>query len=299
MGRIEAAQELSKTSDDNSLEALVTALNNDPFWGVRSAVATALSTLGSEKAQTVLLKALQELDPTRSSKVRNSVVKGLGVYKNPLNAELAQRSADALRTLLTNGDISYLVEASAAESLGKTYREGNVEFLRPLLDRPSWTNVVQIGIFRGLGFTGVDSVVDTMVVYARAKHNHPTLRRAAVIGLMVVGQQKHIYSEQARQRAVTTLIDIVEHDTWSPARGTAARALAEFDAKSAIPVLTRLAENELDSGLQRTYLVVAQTLSTSDKEDEQLKQLRNDLDEIREENRKLRERLSGIEGRLK
>jgi aminopeptidase N len=299
LGRIEAAQELAKASDEVSLAALTAALNNDPFWAVRAAAAKALSTLGNEKAQLALIKALQELDPTRSSKVRNSVVRGLGVYKNPPQAELAQRSADALRALLTDGDSSYLVEASAAEALGKTGTEGNVDFLIKLLDRPSWTNFVQSGIFRGLGFTGVDSVIDTMATYARDEHNHPTLRRAALAGLVIAGQQRHLYGEQARERAVATLIDTVEHDTWSPARSTAARALGEFDAKRAIPVLTHLAENELDSGVQRLYLVVAQTLSTGDKEDEQLKQLRHDLDEVREENRKLREQLGAIEVRLK
>jgi aminopeptidase N len=299
LGRIEAAQELGKASDDVNREALVAALNNDPFWGVRSAAARALSTIGNGRAQAALIKALQELDPTRSSKVRNAVIRGLGVYKNPLQAELAQHSADTLRALLTEGDISYLVEASAAESLGKTRTEGNVDFLIKLLERPSWTNFVQGGIFRGLGYSGVDSVIETMTTYARDEHNHPTLMRAALGGLVIVGQQKYLYSEQARQRAVATLIDTVEHDSWSPARGAAARALAEFGEKRAIPVLTRLAENELDAGVQRLFLVVARTLSSSGKEDEQLKQLRHDLDEVREENRKLREQLGAIEVRLK
>jgi aminopeptidase N len=98
---------------------------------------------------------------------------------------------------------------------------------------------------------------------------------------------------------VTALINAVEHDSWAIARSVASRALAELGEKRAIPVLTNLAENELDSGVQRTFLVTAQTLSVSDKEDGQLKQLRHDLDEVREENRKLREQLGAIEARLK
>ena len=298
LGRIEAVEALGKTSDDVSHEALVAALNNDPFWGVRSASAKALATIGSEKAQAALIKALQELDPTRSSKVRSAVVRGLGGYQVPQQAALAQRSADALRSLLTDGDISYLVEAGAAEALGQTRTEGVVDFLVKLLDRPSWTNFVQRGIFRGLGFTGVDSVVDIMASYAQNGSNHPTLRSSALIGLLVVGQQRHLYSEGARQRAVTALINVVEHDTWSTSRRIAARALAELGEKRAIPVLTNLAENELDFGVQRSYLVTAQTLSSSGNEDGQLKQLRHDLDEVREDNRKLREQLGAIEVRL-
>jgi aminopeptidase N len=44
--------------------------------------------------------------------------------------------------------------------------------------------------------------------------------------------------------------------------------------------------------------VAAHTLRTSDKSDEQYKNLRKDLDEMREENRSLREKLAAIEARL-
>ncbi|GCF11831.1 M1 family aminopeptidase [Dictyobacter arantiisoli] len=299
LGRIEAAQELAKSGEEESLNALVNALNNDPFRGVRSAAARALSEIGNAKAQVALIKALQELDPQKSSKVRSTIALALGHYQAPQQAELAQLSSEALRVLLSKGDVSYLVEASAAEALGQTRTEGVVASLQPLLDRPSWTNYVQRGIFRGLGFTGDESVIDLMARYAGDTHNHPTLRRAALAGLQVVGSQRNLYSEAARERAVTALINTVEHDTWGPARSLAAMALSEFGEKRAIAVLQNLAETELDSGVQRNYLVAAQTLSTEDKGDAQLKQLRSDLEEMREDNRKLREQLSALEARVK
>lgn len=298
LGRVEAAEELGKNNIENNQDALIAALNKDPFWGVRVTAAKALSSLGDEKAQTALIKALQELDPEKSSKVRHALVLGLGRYQAPQQAELAQRSAAPLRALLSSGDISYLVEAGAAEALGRTRTEGTVDFLTSLLERPSWTNYVQRGIFRGLGFTGEDRVVEIMASYARNGHNHPTLRRAALVGLLVVGQQRVLYSEEARQRAVTALVQSIEHDTWAPARSMAAMALAELGEKRAIDTLRKLAETELDSGVQRNYLVAAQTLSTSDKSEGQLKTLRNDLDEMREENRKLREQLNALEARI-
>lgn len=45
--------------------------------------------------------------------------------------------------------------------------------------------------------------------------------------------------------------------------------------------------------------VAAHVLRSGDKSDEQLKQLRSDLDQVREENRKLKEQLGAIEARLK
>ncbi|GCE25954.1 aminopeptidase [Dictyobacter alpinus] len=299
LGRVEAAQELGKQKDDSSLDALISALNNDPFWGVQIAAVKALRAIRNEKAQSALIKALADLDPNKSSKVRAAVAQSLGQYQVPAQAELAQRSAEALRTLLSQGDVSYLVEANAAEALGHTRTEGSVDFLISRLDQPSWTNFVQRGIFRGLGFTGEDRVIDLMAEYARNPESHPTLRRAALIGLSVVGQQHTLYSEAAQQRAVTALLNTVEHDTWGPCRAVASTALAAFGDKRAISTLRNVAETELDSGVQRNLLVSVQTLSSGDKDQEQLKQLRSDLDEIREENRKLREQLGALEARFK
>src|SRR5437660_6587597 len=55
LGRIEAAEALGSKQEDASLEALATALNTDPFWGVRATAASALTKLGNEKAQTALI----------------------------------------------------------------------------------------------------------------------------------------------------------------------------------------------------------------------------------------------------
>jgi aminopeptidase N len=299
LGRVEAAEELAKHKDDTNIDALAHALNNDPFWGVRAAAASALGTVGSEKAQAVLLKALQELDPQQFSRVRSAVATALGKFQQPQQASLAERSAQVLRTLLEHGDVSYVVEGSAADALGHTRVEGNVDFLVNLLKRPSWTNYVQRWIFTGLGASGEDRVVDILASYALNAENHPTLRRAAIFGLGAVGSHRYLYSEAARQRAVTALINVVEHDSWGPARSIAAQGLAKLGEPRAATILDNLAAIELDSGVQRNFLVSAQTLRSVGKDDEQIKQLRSDLDSVREENRKLREQLSEILARLK
>ena len=45
--------------------------------------------------------------------------------------------------------------------------------------------------------------------------------------------------------------------------------------------------------------VAAYVLRTGDKTDEQLKQLRKDLDQVREDNRKQKEQLEALEARVK
>src|SRR6266571_3442270 len=143
LGRIEAAEVLGEEGDDESLESLKKALLNDPFWGVRNAAALALGTIGNAKAQDALLQALQDLDPMEFSRTRAAIAGALGKFQAPQQAELAHRSARALGALLENGDVSYLVESAAAESLGKTRTAGSVDRLLTLMDRPSWMNFVQ------------------------------------------------------------------------------------------------------------------------------------------------------------
>ena len=129
-------------------------------------------------------------------------------------------------------------------------------------------------------------------------HNPLFVRQGAAVGLMQVGTNRHLYNEAARQRAVNALCEAVQHDSWEPARSTAAKALTTFGDKRAIPALERAAEAELDDGVKRAMRVTTHTLRTSDKSDEQYKQLRKDLDEMREENRSLREKLVALEARL-
>jgi aminopeptidase N len=205
-----------------------------------------------------------------------------------------------LRTLLERGDASYRVEAGAADALGKTRVEGNVEFLLRLLsERRTWMNVVERGIFNGLGATGEDRVVDDIARYLLNSANAVTLRLGAAVGLMALGRNRYLYSEEARQRAVTALLHTVEHDSWEPVRAAAARALAVLGEKRAISVLERGAGHELSSGVQRQMRLAAHELRTGNKSDEQLKQLREDLDAVREENRRLKEQFGALEARVK
>jgi aminopeptidase N len=307
LGRIEAAEALGEVVDDDSLAALGQALLTDPFWGVRNASATSLGVIGTAKAQDVLLQSFQELDPTQFSRVRAAIARTLGKFQAPAQEELAGRSAQALSALLENGDVSYVVESAAASALGRTRMPGSVDQLLKLIDRPSWMNMVQRGIFKGLAASGEDRVVESIAAYLAENHtvngqseaNHPTMRYAAASGMLTLGENQYLYSEEARQRAVTALIQAIEHDTWDPARGVSALALMSLGEKRAINALERIAHHELESHVQRGMRVAAHVLRISNKTDDQLKQLRKDLDQLREENRKQKEQLESLEARVK
>ncbi len=299
LGRIEAAESLGDKDEPEAVAALGVALNHDAFWGVRSVAAASLGKAGTSLAQKFLLRALEKLDPTQFSRVRAVVATALGQFQQPQREEMARESAQALQKVLEAGDISYRAEYAAADALGRTRTEGSVDQLEKLIERPTWNNYVQRGIFAGLAATGEDRVVDIMTSYLLNTTSHPTLRRGAALGLAHVGRQRHLYSQAARERAVTALCVAVEYDSWEPVRSAAALALRALREKRAVAVLERLAARELDSGVQRDMRVTAHTLRASDENQEQVKQLRKDLDELREENRRLKEQLSNLEARIK
>jgi aminopeptidase N len=301
LGRIEAAEALGGDAGEErqNVEALKTALFQDAFWGVRVAVASALGNKGNEQAQAILLSALSELSAPEFSRVRAAICSVLGKYQAPQQAEQAERAAQALYNILERGDISYRVESAAAEALGKTRTANCVDHLLKFMDRPCWNDVLQQGICRGLAATGEDRVVDTLAGYLYTTQQPLLLRFAAARGMMTLAGNGYLYSEEARQRAVTALSTALEHDSWEPIRAVAAQSLGSLGEKRVIGVLERVANYETETRAQRDMRLAAHKLRTVDKADEQLKQLRKDLDEVREENRKLREQVGALEGRIK
>ncbi|GCE10166.1 M1 family aminopeptidase [Tengunoibacter tsumagoiensis] len=299
LGRIEAAEALGELKDEANLEALKTALFHDAFEGVRAEAARAIGQYGNEKALNILIQALNELDPRQFSRVRSTIARRLGTYQENKQPELAQRAAETLRALLEKGDVSYLVEAGAAEALGQTRTAGSVEVLDQLFQKPSWNYYIHRSIAAGLGATGEEKAVAILTRALYNSENYPSLRMAAALGLQAVGSNRLLYSEEVRKQAVTALSHAVQHDSWSPARQASAAALMSLGDASVAGLLDTTAKSELDDGAKRRMRLAAHNLRQNKKDDEQLKLLRKDLDDVREENRKLKEQLAAIEARLK
>jgi aminopeptidase N len=82
-------------------------------------------------------------------------------------------------------------------------------------------------------------------------------------------------------------------------RAISTGALETFGEKRAVAALERAASREPDVSVQRRMRTAAKKLNAGDKTDDQLKQLRQDLDQIREENRKLKEQIGSLEAKIK
>jgi aminopeptidase N len=293
LGRIEAAEALGKLGDPKSVEALAAALLSDPFWGVRAEIAATLGKLRTERALTALLAGLEQADHPRA---RRAIVDALGSFRAPEQPELAERAASVLAGVLKKGDASYHVEGAAASALGRTRASGAFEQLTAALDRPSWNEIIRSNIFQGLAALGDPAAADVLAEWV--DRSKPIQARAAAANAMgALGSDHRLDTGAARQRLIDALIGALD-DPWPPVRATAARALAKMRETSALGALDQMASRELDGMLIRAARLAAKTIREGKGPGDEARQLRTDLDEVREENRKLRERLETLEARL-
>jgi aminopeptidase N len=292
LGRIEAAEELGKLGDPKSVDALAAALLSDSFWGVRAEIAATLGKLRTGRALEALLSGLEQDEDLRA---RRAIVEALGSFRAPEQPELAERAAATLAATLKKGDPSYHVEGAAARALGQTRASGAFDALVAALDRPSWNEIIRDGVFHGLAALGDPKAAPVLVGWLdRAKPIQARAAAARAIGALA--SDHRLDSGEARQQMAQGLVGALD-DPWPPVRGSAARALGSMRETSALGALDQMASRELDGVFVRAARQAARTIREGEKPADEVRQLRNEFDEIKEENRKLRERLETLEAR--
>ncbi|HEX9057716.1 MAG TPA: HEAT repeat domain-containing protein, partial [Ktedonobacterales bacterium] len=294
LGRIEAAEGLGKLGDPDSVDALAQALLDEPFWAVRVAIATALGKQHSERALNALLAGLKRV---KESKARRGIAAALGEFRLPEHGALAERAADALDALLQHGDPSYYVEAAAATALGKTRVPGAFDRLVALLDRSSWIEIIRGGVFGGLGELGEARVVEVLTAWLLDRGKSMSVRAAAAGGLRVLASTKRLEPGEAHAKAVDALCAALD-DYWEMTQYAALGALSIFGDLKAIPAIQRYIDRSLDPRGIRAAREALAAIQRGTTRDEESRRLRSDLDEMREENRTLRDRLAALEARV-
>jgi aminopeptidase N len=294
LGRIEAAEALGALADEASLTALEEALISEPFWSVTGAIATALGNQRTERALDALIGALDKVTEPRARRI---IVAALGNFHAPEQQELATRAAQALTDLLRRGEPSYFVEAAALTALGRARTPGAFELLTPLLDRSSWNEVIRGAVFTGLGELGDPRAVDLMTSWLLDHSKPMDARAAAAGGLGTLARTKLIDPGEAQTQAVNALIAALD-DSWELTQMGAIAALGDWGDARAIPALERLMSITTEDRMVRACRQVILRLQRGRSANEETRTLRSDLEQVREANRALRDRLEALETRL-
>ena len=294
ISRIYAAQALAKKGGLEAVKALSESLKNDPFWGVRVEVATQLVEIKLDQVFDSLVIGLKD----RDARVRRAVVGALGKIKT-------YESYKALKSIVEKGDSSYYVEAAAASAIGgiagvngeeKPSDEQVIKELKSVLkERQGWNEVVRSGAIAGLAQMKTSEDALNLILKYTAAGTPQALRLAAIraIGTISSGQ-----SNTNLERILQCLGELSK-ETFFLTQVAVSVALGQVANRKAIGILKALANQTPDGRVRRIAEESIQKVQKNVGSDEAVKQLREELDQVKKENQELRSRLENLEAKSK
>src|SRR5262249_4177128 len=122
-------------------------------------------------------------------------------------------------------------------------------------------------------------------------------RAAAAAGLRGLAGTKRIDPGAVQTRIVEALIAALD-DPWEMVVINAVSALGLWGDTRAVPPLRRLLDRTVDERIGRGAREVIRRLDQGKTREQEPRQLRNDVDELREHNRQLREQLQRLEAQV-
>jgi aminopeptidase N len=276
VARIRAARELAKDGSLPAREALERAVAAEPFWGVLAELAGALGATKAPWACRLLAGALAHRHP----KVRRAVARALGNFRGA-------QAAEALVPVAT-GDVSYFVRAEALAALGKTRDAAAFEVLRRALEERTWNATVESGAAKGLAELADARAMPLLIGAARAE-NDDGLRRAAASAIGRVGE---LVAEE-RTRAVNALEPLLDDEVFHVQLAAIAASESLGDARL-LGALGRLSQTAFDARLRRDAAEAIVRIREMQTVPAQVAAMRDEIDELREEQRKLQEKIETL-----
>jgi aminopeptidase N len=281
LGRIFAAQALAKKSNPSVVKALESVLLDETvFWGVRAEVASALSEAKRDYACDALRQALPQVQEDR-------------VCKAILTALATDRTEKTFTAVepFTKGVPSYFVRAAAARTIGKTKHEEAYKVLKKVLEKQdSWNEMVRAAAVDGLAELKDNDKARDLLMSKTALGIPQALRLAAIRALGRWGEGKD------DSKVLNCLADIAKEGFFLTRLATIA-SLKSLQSPKALALLQQIASNDPDGRVQRTALEAIEALRASVAQSEEVKKLREAIEELQKNNQELKSRLDILESK--
>ncbi|MFN6570309.1 M1 family metallopeptidase [Dendronalium sp. ChiSLP03b] len=294
LSRIYAAEALAKKGGLEPIKALSAALQNDPSWGVRIEVAKQLAEIKLDQAFDGLVSGLQD----KNALVRRAVVQALAKIKT-------YESYKAVKGLLQDGDPSYYVEAAAAHTIGaiasgnleeKPKEEKVIKLLKSVLEeRAGWNEVVRSGAVAGLAeLKTSEAALNLLLEYTKLGVPQP-LRLATIraLGKISVGQ-----SPVNLERILERLAELAK-ETFFLTQVSVVAALGQMETPKAGAILRSLADQTPDGRVRRQADEAMANVQKNVGTESALRSLREELDQLKQQNQQLVSRLENLEAKAK
>jgi aminopeptidase N len=293
LSRIVAAEMLAKKGGLETVNALSEALKQEHFWGVRFEIAKNLATIKLDQAFEGVTAGLKDAD----ARVRRATVEALSTIKT-------RESYKALKLIAEQGDASYYVEAAALRglgsivtgSLGESKEEKVLKLLKSVLrERQGWTEVVRSGAIGALSQMKTSEDALSLILEYTAPGTPQALRLAAIraLGAISTGQ-----TNSSLERILDRLQEL-SRETFFLTQVSVVVALGQMETARAIGILQALADQTPDGRVRRIAEEAVQRVQKNVGSDKAVKQLREELDQLKQANQELRSRLENLEAKTK
>lgn len=280
MGRVYAVQALGKKGSAAALEALAQALLNDGYWGVQAECAAALATVRTPAALAALVAAVAVPHP----KARRAVARALGAWRSPV-------AADALLPLAA-GDASYFVEAEALDALARTRDERAWDVLAAALERESHHDCVATAALRGLVTLDAERALPLAEALC-VPRTRDTLRGPA-FGQAARAARESGARDDVKLRVRRMLEEVLLCGHFHE-QAAALGALQELRDSAALGAIGALKASGSEPGLAKSADRALAALRDTSGLPSEVKDLRTELDKLKEEAADLKARLAKLE----
>jgi aminopeptidase N len=276
IGRIRAARELAADGGRAARDAIETAFQREPFWGVLAEAAQAIGATKAPWARAMLIRTLGHEHP----KVVRAAAEALANFRDPGTASALIETAQRHR--------SYFVRHAALAALGKTRDARAFDTLSAAWRERTWNSIVEAGAIAGLAELA-DPRAMPLLLEACAPQQAEGLRRAGVTALGRVGT----LVEEQRTRVADALVQYFDDPSYAVAIAAIEAAETLADVRL-LAELERISQHAFDGRLRRHAMEAAIRIRKGSKVPVQVTTLRNDIDELREQQRRLQEKIETL-----
>ncbi|MBW4538791.1 MAG: M1 family metallopeptidase [Myxacorys chilensis ATA2-1-KO14] len=292
ISQMQAAAAIAKKGGLEAVNVLSHTAQTARFWGIRAYAIRSLATIKLDQAVEGVLAGLR--DP--HAKVRRATVESLGQIS-------ADDSYTALKSLVEQGDASYYVEAAALRSLGRVAATGSdtreadvLQVINCVLkERQGWNEVVRSGAIAALSqLKTSEAALNLILEYTQPGVPQP-LRLASIRSLGAISTgQTNVNVERILER-----LNVLSRETFFLTQVAVAIALGQMETIKAVRVLQSLADQTPDGRVRRIAEESIQTVQKNAGSDKAVKQLREELDQMKKENQDLKSRLETLEAKAR
>jgi aminopeptidase N len=290
ISRIHAATALAKKGGVENINILAEALTQDPFWGVRVEVAKKLATIKLEQAATALMAGLQDSD----ARVRRAVIEALSEFKTI-------DCYKAIKQVVKEGDASYYTEATAIRCLGsmvagnlKEKQEKVIQRLEKILEeKAGWNETIRSSAIGGLSQMKTHpAAVDIILKYTKVGTPQP-LRLAAIraLGTVSTGQTPD------KVESILEQLGTISRETFFLTQVAAVVALGQMQTAKALGILGAISTQSPDGRVKRMAEEAMQRVQKNLGADKAVKELREEMEQLKQENQDLKSRLAKLEAK--